>query len=412
MNVTKVITIIGESCNGCDRCMKRCPTEAIRVRDGKAVIDYARCVGCGECVRVCPTHAKAEHYDLFETVKNFRYKVALVSSSLYAQYPGLSDVNVLLTGLKKIGFDDVFEVAIGAEYVLAETRKLIAQNKTKKPIISTLCPAVKNLILNKYGNLAEYLSPLVQPEKYSAQLALDKALAETGYKREDIGIFVITPCGANVMELKETASDVIDGVLSTKEIYFPLRSAMGKLSPGEVENLCMCGEKGAIAATNSGSTRYLNTDKYLTASGVEGIVGVLNEMEHERLDTLDYVELFACSTGCTGGSMNIENCFLARARMRMLRKYLPKKMTFKPVKKRSLYEKPYQLNNVYKLSDDFMEAMKMTRRQNAIYEKLPKINCGYCGVPTCLAFAEDYVKGIKLKCKYYEVQEDEGRGNS
>jgi len=105
--------------------------------------------------------------------------------------------------------------------------------------------------------------------------------------------------------------------------------------------------------------------------------------------------------------MNVENCFLARARMRMLSKYLPKKMTFKPIKKRSIKEKEYKINNIYRLSDDFMEAMKMTKRVNAIYEKLPKINCGYCGAPSCRAFAEDYVKGEKIKCRYYEVKEDE-----
>ncbi len=407
MSATKVITIIGESCNGCDKCMKRCPTEAIRVRNGKAVINYDRCVGCGECVRVCPTHAKAEHYDLFETVNNYKYKVVLVSSSLYAQFPNLSDVNVLLTALKKLGFDDVFEVAVGTEYVINATKKLLASGKANKPLISTMCPAVKNLILNKYENLADNLSPIVQPEKYSAQLALDRALKNTGLPREDIGIFVITPCGANVMELKETASEIIDGVLSTREIYFPLRAAMTKLRPEEVEQLCMCSAKGAVCASNAGSTRYLNTDRYLSASGVEGIIGVLNEMEHDKLDSLDYVELFACFTGCTGGSMNIENCFLARARMRMLSKNLPKKMSFKPHKKPSLMEKPYKINNVYRLSGDFMQAMNMTKRMNAIYDKLPKLNCGYCGAPSCRAFAEDYVKGVKLKCRYYEVTENE-----
>jgi len=407
MNTTKVITIIGESCNGCDKCMKRCPTEAIRVRNGKAVIDYGRCIGCGECVRVCPTHAKAEHYDPFEMINNYKHKVVLVSSSLYVQFPNVSNVNVLLTGLKKLGFDDVFEVAVGVEYVINATRKLIKSKKATKPIISTMCPAVKNLILNKYENIADHLSPLVQPEKYSARLALDIALEKTGLERKDIGIFVITPCGANVMELKETASDVIDGVLSTREIYFQLRSAISKLKPEEVENLCMASKKGVICASNSGSTKYINTDRYLTASGVEGVISVLNEMEHDRLDSLDYVELFACSTGCTGGSMNVENCFLARARMRMINKYLPSKMAFKPIKKRTLRERPYKINNVYRLSDDFMSAMKMTKRMNDIYDKLPKLNCGYCGAPSCRAFAEDYVKGEKLKCRYYEVKEDE-----
>lgn len=406
MNATKVITIIGESCNGCDKCMKRCPTEAIRVRDGKAVINYDRCVGCGECVRVCPTHSKAEHYDPFEMINDYKYKVVLVSSSLYVQFPNISDVNVLLTGLKKMGFDDVFEVAVGVEYVINATRKLIKSKEATKPIISTMCPAIKNLVLNKYENIADHLAPIVQPEKYAARLALDIALKKTGLDRKDIGIFVITPCGANVMELKENAADLIDGVLSTREIYFPLRAIIGKIKRDEVENLCIASTKGIVCASNSGSSSYINTDRYITASGVEGVISVLNEMDHDRLDSLDYVELFACSTGCTGGSMNVENCFLARARMRMMAKHLSNKMNFRPVKRRSIKEKPYRINNVYKLSNNFMEALKMTKRMNEIYDKLPKLNCGYCGAPSCRAFAEDYVKGEKLKCKYYEVKEE------
>lgn len=408
MNATKVITIIGDNCNGCDRCMKRCPTEAIRVRESKAVIDYDRCVGCGECVRICPTHAKAEHYDPFEIIHNYKYKVALPSSSLYVQFNNIKDVDYLLTGLKKIGFDDVFEIAIGAEYVIDETRRLISEKKVSGPLISTVCPAVKNLILNRYENLVDNLSPIIQPEKLAARMALDKALKETGLPRKDIGIFVITPCGANVMELKETASEVIDGVLATKEIYFPLLAAVSKLTPEEVEPLCRCSVKGAICATNTDTGKYLDTDKFLTASGVEGVVEVLGEIEHEKLAWLDYVELFACPTGCTGGSMNIENCFLARAKMRLLTKYLPEKISYRPDKDYDLSAGHYQINNVYRLSDDFMEALRMTKRLNDILERLPKINCGYCGAPSCRAFAEDYVKGDKRRCKYLEDLEHDG----
>ena len=48
-----------EKCKGCTHCLRRCPTEAIRIRDGHAVINPDRCIDCGECIRLCPHNAKS-----------------------------------------------------------------------------------------------------------------------------------------------------------------------------------------------------------------------------------------------------------------------------------------------------------------------------------------------------------------
>ncbi len=57
------VTLNEEKCVGCTNCIKRCPTEAIRVRGGKAVIASERCIDCGECIRICPHHAKRARHD-------------------------------------------------------------------------------------------------------------------------------------------------------------------------------------------------------------------------------------------------------------------------------------------------------------------------------------------------------------
>lgn len=395
------ISLSNDKCNGCDRCMKRCPTEAIRVRDGKARVNYIRCVGCGECVRVCPTHSKLEHYDPLQIINDAKYKdkykIALPSPSLYGQFAHLTDVNYVLTGLKKMGFDDVFEVSVGAEISIKEIGKLIKSGKCRKPLISTACPAIKNLILMRHEDLVEHLSPVMQPEKIAALLALDRAY-ERGYKREDVGIFVITPCAANVIELKENKD--IDGVLATKEIYFPLLNEMNNLRPEDLEDLAIGSYRGAICASNDGLSKSLGTGYYLTASGVENVSDVLSAIEHEKLNNFDFVELFACSTGCTGGSMNIENCFLARSRILRLAKNMPKKMRYKQTKRHAFHSEEYKPNNIFRLSDDRGEAMQKSIKMNEILSKLPNLNCGNCGAPNCRAFAEDVVRGIPMHCKY------------
>ncbi len=395
------VSLCGDKCNGCDRCMKRCPTEAIRVRGGKAVINPERCVGCGECVRVCPTNSKLEHYDSFELVKNYKYKVALPSPSLYGQFANLTDVNYVLNGLLKLGFDAVFEVGIGAEITLERTKKLINDPSTLKPIISTACPAVKNLILMRHDELVPHLSPILQPERITARLAIETLMQQKGLRREEIGICLITPCSANVIEHKN--SDDIDVILATKEIYFSLLEAMHSLRQEDLQDLRLASYKGAACATNSGTSVMMDDDNYLTASGVENISAVLTAFEHEKLNTFDFVELYACTTGCTGGSMNIENCFLARSRLRQLLKHLPKNMRLKYNKNRKFLAAEHQPNNIFRLDEDMGKALKMAKQVNDILEKLPNLNCGYCGAPTCRAFAEDLVRGENVKCRYVEV---------
>ena len=108
------VTLDREKCHGCINCVKRCPTEAIRVRNGKAQIITERCIDCGECIRVCPHHAKQATFDSFSAIDRFPYKVALPAPALYGQFNNLDDVDPVIGALELMGFDEVFEVARAA----------------------------------------------------------------------------------------------------------------------------------------------------------------------------------------------------------------------------------------------------------------------------------------------------------
>ena len=86
-------------CNGCINCIKRCPTQAIRVRNRKAAITSEYCIDCGECILICPHHAKASHYDRLDILNRYKYTVALPDPVLYSQFNNLSDINIVLTAL-------------------------------------------------------------------------------------------------------------------------------------------------------------------------------------------------------------------------------------------------------------------------------------------------------------------------
>ena len=101
------VSLDASKCKGCTTCLKRCPTEAIRIRDGRAVINSKRCIDCGECIRVCPHKAKKAIHDSFSDLERYKYRIALPAPALYAQFDNLDDIGYVISGLLAIGFDDV-----------------------------------------------------------------------------------------------------------------------------------------------------------------------------------------------------------------------------------------------------------------------------------------------------------------
>ena len=109
MSMRHSVVLELKRCRGCTTCIKCCPTEAIRVRDGKAHILAERCIDCGECIRICPHHAKKPLYDPLTILDDFKYTIALPPPSLYGQYNNLEEQDVVLAALLDMGFDDVYE---------------------------------------------------------------------------------------------------------------------------------------------------------------------------------------------------------------------------------------------------------------------------------------------------------------
>ena len=163
-------------CRGCVNCIKRCPTEAIRVWDGKAHILEKFCIDCGECVRTCSYHAKRIRRDNLGILERYDYTVALPPPSFYTQFNNLQDVNILLTALLYLGFDDVYEVADAAEQVSEATKRYIADHPENWPLISTACPTVVRLVRIRFPNLLEHLLPLNPPVEVAARLARQRAM--------------------------------------------------------------------------------------------------------------------------------------------------------------------------------------------------------------------------------------------
>lgn len=388
-----------DKCKGCVTCMKRCPTEAIRVRNGKASVLYERCIGCGECVRLCPHQAKLASYDPFETINNFKYKIAIPAPSLYGQFNNLKNVDIVLNGLIAIGFDDVFEVGRSAELVSEATKILLDKGKIPKPVISTACPAVLELIYVRYKNLVPHLANLLAPVDIAARLARERA-EKAGVPKEDIGVFFISPCPAKVCALKNgfgVNEPLVDGVLAIRDVYFRLLSAMKNLT--EIKPLSKMGANGLEWATSGGEASSVSAEKYVAADGIENVINVLNNLESaENLRDIDFIELNACTSGCVGGVLNVENPFVAKARIRELKKKLPIKLNSLADEGKSFdfyeWERPMEFTEFEIIDGDRIQALGKLVEAEEILKGLPQIDCGLCGAPSCKAFAQDIVNGL------------------
>lgn len=389
-----------KKCSGCTACLKHCPTEAIRIHGGRAVINNSRCIDCGECIRICPQGAKKAVCEKLSAMDKFKWKIALPAPSLYGQFDNLEDVDYILDGLLKIGFDDVYEVAAAAEKVSAYTRLYLKTEGVKKPVISSACPVIVRLIGLRFPSLTENIIHMLPPMEVAAFLAREKAKKEHPELCEDeIGVCFISPCPAKVSYVKNGFAGYksrVDAVVSINDIYFQL---IAKMQPqSELNSLSNSGMIGIGWAATGGEATAIFNESYLAADGIENVIRVLDQVENGNIPQLEFIELNACPGGCVGGVMTMQNPFIAKARLQTLRRYLPVSQNFLS-KDENYIPENYIFNEIptyhpiSRLSDSMAESMRMMADIQRLKDGLPGIDCGACGAPNCRAFAEDVIKG-------------------
>lgn len=393
-----------EKCKGCTTCLRHCPTEAIRIREGKAVINPDRCIDCGECIRVCPNKAKKAIYRKFESITGYKWKIALPAPTLYGQFENLEDIDYMLQGLLDMGFDDVYEVSRAAELVSAYTRRYLKRTDIKKPVISSACPVVVRLISLRFPSLCDKIMPILPPMEIAGMLAREKAREEhPELKDEDICICFISPCPAKVSYVNNGFAgrkSNVDVVISISDVYFSLLGVMKKeKTPIPVSRSGMIGI--SWAATGGESSAIFN-DKYLAADGIDNVIRVLDQIEDGNIPELEFIELNACNGGCVGGTMSMENPYIAKARLQTLRRYLPVSQNWLYnsgneddtwIPDEYFFKELPTYQPINRLSGNMSESFKMMADIEKIVKRLPDIDCGSCGAPSCHAFAEDIVLG-------------------
>lgn len=394
------VTLDKTRCKGCTNCIKHCPTEAIRVRNGKAVIIAERCIDCGECLRVCPYHAKKAVTDPLESMNDFKYKIALPAPSLYGQFgPNFSRPQIV-NALRKLGFDYVFEVARAAEIVTNATIEYMNNDKAKRPVISSACPAVVRLIQVSFPNLIENLLKIESPMEVAATLSRQEVIKKYGIPAEDIGVFFISPCAAKVTSVKSPYEDKVskvDRVLSFKDIYIPLLEIMKK-DPDRKEPFSLSSAIGVAWAGTGGESEALNKGRRIAVHGIHNVNDILEQAAQDKLEDIDFIEALACPEGCLGGPLTVENPFIAKVNLKneienILKSQAHSVHRIDNVEKLA-WKTTVEYRPIMKLDDDMMKALEKMQKIDELTEELPGLDCGACGAPSCRALAEDIVRGI------------------
>lgn len=386
-----------DRCVGCTTCLKQCPMECIRVRNGKASILYEKCIDCGVCVKVCPHNAKVAQTDPINVIYRYKHRIALPAPSLYAQFRNIGSIDHVLNALLALGFDDVFEVARAADIVSATVREML-KTTTARPLISSACPAVVALIQVRFPELLPNLANVLSPKEVAGKIAKETYAKEHGVPIEEIGAFFITPCPAKMASIHSGLDSYVDGAIAIQDIYGLLTSQLKQPVPESLMKKSHASWQGVNWATYGGECAALHRSNTLSVDGIHNVICVLEEIENGKLGDLEFFEGSACEGGCVGGALVFENAFVAKNTMRKLVEGLREKDGDHPVdlpepRDDIFTDKLQEPRGTLKLSDNIAEAISMMDRIDELTNTFKGLDCGSCGSPTCRTLAEDIVLG-------------------
>jgi iron only hydrogenase large subunit-like protein len=400
--------VIPEKCRGHMACMRICPTQAIRVRNGKAVISDEFCVDCGNCIAVCPEGAIIVESDMIDGLSQYKHKVIVPSPVLYAQFDPRIHPYIIHLALKEIGFDSVIDVNTST-VALAKALELYLQAyKGRLPLIASYCPCVVRLIQVKYPDLVELLVPMDVPREIAAREIKKTLPARLNLPPDQVGLFYMATCPAKIASVKQPAEknkSWYDGVVSVRGVYsiiMPHVLAINKeFDEKQVPEDFIFNSEWV---TSGSLTRAGDKENWLVVSGLDHVMQILDDIENSRLRNITFIEASAHMLGCIGGTFNVENPYIARANsLRQGEKYQRKVEVDIADIKRKFREGYFSIEHAIMprptryFDTDLETSIKRMKERERVYQKLRQIDCGCCGSPTCMAFAEDFVRGeVKL----------------
>lgn len=369
------LTLKKSNCKNCYKCIRHCPVKAIRFSGNQAHIIGNECILCGQCFVVCPQNAK-EIVDETEKVKVLLQSkdpvIVSLAPSFIANYEGVG-IKAMRNALKKLGFYDVEETAIGATIVKTEYERMIAEDE-RDIIISSCCHSVNLLIQKHFPQALGYIADIMSP-----MLAHG---ADIKKRFPNAKIVFIGPCVAKKDEA-EHYSGIIDAVLTFEELTEWLNAENIEL---EKEIDSDIHSRARFFPTTGGILKTMKNDApgytYMAIDGVENCMAALRDIESGKIHKC-FIEMSACIGSCVGGPvmekyhhaspisnyMAVSDYAGAQDFEVSQPKFSEIKKNFEFIERQLLPPSEIEINNIL--------------RQMGKFKPSQELNCGSCGYNTC-----------------------------
>ncbi|MBQ7965519.1 MAG: 4Fe-4S binding protein [Ruminococcus sp.] len=369
------LTLKKSNCKNCYKCIRHCPVKAIRFSGNQAHIIGNECILCGQCFVVCPQNAK-EIVDETEKVKVLLQSgapvIASLAPSFIANYDGVG-VNSMRKALKKLGFYDVEETAVGATIVKNEYERMIKEDD-RDIIISSCCHSINLLIQKHYPFALNYLADVMSPMQAHCQ--------DIKNRYHNAKTVFIGPCVAKKDEA-EHYKGIVDAVLTFEELTEWLKAENIELEKEKDNDVF---SRARFFPTTGGILKTMELDNseytYLALDGVENCIDALKDIENGKIHKC-FIEMSACVGSCIGGPVmekyhrsstvkdyisisqyaGAKDFEVSQPSCDKLRK------NFEFIEKHSQLPSEFEINGIL--------------RQMGKFKPSQELNCGSCGYNTC-----------------------------
>lgn len=331
--------IDGSKCKNCKMCMRACPYNAIvklavpcedacpvgaihKDENNITRIDFDRCITCGKCVAACPFGAVNEKSQLVDIMKNIKAPdkklVAMIAPSIAGQF-GCS-IYKLKSAIKKAGFDEVIEVAQGADITtINEAKEFEERMEEGAPFMTTSCCAgYNNLTATSLPEIQEFKSTTGTPLFYTAQIVREQY-------PDAISVFV-SPCVAKRKEGMN--NEDVDYVMNYQELSALIKGRKINIEECEEEKFDKESSKqarnfgvtGGVADAVCSVLKDKESAKPYVIDGLtkDSIKELKKFAKDKSCPDCNLIEVMCCEGGCIGGNAVIKSQRDAKKQLKTL----------------------------------------------------------------------------------------------
>lgn len=366
----------------------------MQINNGQASILYSRCINCGKCVKSCPQNAKivVDHkINLLDILDNNKNVIACLAPSFPASFYPFSYKKVL-GGLKKLGFSQVWEVAVGAEELSKQIDEFLKKNNDKT-YISSSCPAFVAMVEKHYPELIGHLLPFVSPMIATAKIIREK------FKKEDIKLVFIGPCIAKMAEVLEPQFENIIDIAITfdkiKQIFVETEIDLAQVEECNFDGFSS--KNGRLfplpvgLLNNLTTIEKFNKNQYISIHNEKECIQMLDYISKGKMSA-KLVDVLMCN-GCIEGpkmdsdlnyyeKMNIIYDFNDSKPIEEMNLNIDVDMKRNYINRRTILPYPSE--------DEIQKVLNLTDK----FTKEDELNCDACGYGTCRNKAIAVLQGI------------------